>query len=224
MDMAHTYNTYIRAINSCYNNASIVDDDEIPEFLFFAQTLFNVLSQQLKTDQQYLEPLLHKPIMHPRIAVRKPISIHENLVFRSSFHAWAAYVHDPATRHAFLGHEFQTHMSTFAPILVEHLHDVVYTLNTLVNDETLLPEHLNRIWSKMEDAMAAKLDLYTDAALLVGCHDRHFTINGRRAEQRSPHLPKGTTIMVKKWHSRRHEAAWKFCSSDFSGKRRLLGV
>lgn len=222
MDMAHTYNTYIRAINSCYNNALVIDDDEVPDFIFFAQTLFNILSQHLKIDHQYLVPLLHKPILHPRVAARRSVSIHDNLTFRSSFHAWATYIHDPVTEQFFSGEELQAYMSTFAPLLVQHLHDAVYSLNTLVDQETLMPEHMTKIWSHMEQTRTASLDLYTDVALLIGCHDRHFTINGQRAEQRFPQLPIGTTTMVKKWHSRRHEGAWKFCSSDFSGKRRLL--
>lgn len=222
MDMAHTYNTYIRAINSCYNNALVIDDDEVPDFLFFTQTLFNILSQHLKIDQQYLVPLLHKPILYPRVAARRSVSIHDNLTFRSSFHAWATYIHDPVSEQFFSGEELQAYMSTFAPILVQHLHDAVYSLNTLVNQGTLMPEHMSKIWSRMEQTRTASLDLYTDVALLVGCHDRHFSINGQRAEQRFPQLPIGTTTMVKKWHSRRHEGAWKFCSSDFSGKRRLI--
>lgn len=222
VEMAHSYNTYIRAINSCYNNAMVIDDDEVSDYLFFAQTLFNILSLQLKTDQQYLEPLLHRPVLHPRVAARKTVSIHDNLTFRSSFHAWATCVHDPASLRYFSGAEVQAYMSTFAPILVQHLHDTVYSLNTLITQGTLIPDHMSKIWCRMEESRAAALDLYTDVALLVGCHDRHFTINGQRAEQRFPQLPLGTTTMVKKWHSRRHDGAWRFCSSDFSGKRRLI--
>lgn len=224
LDMAHTYNTYIRAINSCYNNATVIDDDEVSDYLFFAQTLFNILSLQLRIDQQHLVPLLHRPTLYPRVAARKTVSIHDNLTFQSSFQAWATYVHNPASQRCFSGEEVQAYMSTFAPILVQHLHDAVYSLNALISQGTLIPEHLSKICSTMEESRAATLDLYTDVALLIGCHDRHFTINGQRAEQRFPQLPLGTTTMVKKWHSRRHDGAWRFCSSDFSGKRRLITV
>lgn len=222
VDMAHSYNTYIRAINSCYNNATVIDDDEVSDYLFFSQTLFNILSLQLRVDQQHLVPLLHRPVLYPRVAARKTVSIHDNLTFRSSLHAWATYIHDPASHRYFSGEEVQAYMSTFAPILVQHLHDAVYSLNTLISQGILMAEHMSKIWCRMEETRAANLDLYTDVALLVGCHDRHFSINGQRAEQRFPQLPLGTTTMVKKWHSRRHDGAWRFCSSDFSGKRRLI--
>lgn len=222
MDMAHAFNIYIRAINSCYNHALTIDEASISDFMFFNQTLFNILSQHLKAEQRYLQPFLHKPLLHPQSATRKDVSIFEDYSFRASFHAWANSIHDPATEQMFSGEALQARISRFAPMLVQHLHDEVAHFNTLVIQGTLLPEHLSKVWSKFEDAMSASLDLYTDAALMVGCHDRHFTINGQRGEQKFPRLPMGTTTMVKKWHSRRYEGAWRFCSSDFSGKRRVV--
>lgn len=224
MDMAQAFNTIIRAINSCYNHALTVDDDEIHDYLFFSQTLFNILSQQLRADQQFLQPLLHKPVVHPRLAIRKAVNIYDDHTFQATLHAWANYIHDSASEQFFSGEDVQSYISTFAPVLVQHLHDEVAQLNSLVNDDILMPEHLTKIWSRFAETLSGALDLYTDAALLVGCYDRHFTINGQRTDQRFPRLPVGTTIMVKKWHSRRHEGAWRFCSSDFSGKRRVISV
>lgn len=224
VDMAQACNTIIRAINSCYNHAVNVDNDEIHDYLFFSQTLFNILSQQLKVDQQYLQPLLHKPVMHPRLATRKSTNIHDDRIFHASFHAWANYIHDSASEQFFSGEDVQSYISRFAPLLVQHYHDEVTQLNVLVNDDILMPGHLSKIWSRYEQTLSAALDLSTDAALLVGCHDRHFTINGRRIDQKFPRLPVGTAIMVRKWHSRKHEGAWRFCSSDFSGKRRVISL
>lgn len=222
LSMAHAYNTYIRAINSCFNHALSVGDDEISDFLFFNQTLFNILSQHLKFDKHYLQPLLHKPVVHPHAVIRKTTSIHENDIFQMSFHLWANYIHDPASQEFFSGEDIQARLNVFAPLLIQHLHDEVSQLNTLVNDNVLMPGHLNNIWTKFEDSLSACLDLYTDTTLLVGCHDRYFTINGQRAGHKFPRLPVGTTTLVKKWHSRKYDSAWRFCSSDFSGKRRVI--
>ena len=222
LDMAQAYNTIIRAVNSCYNHALTVEDDKIADYLFFSQTLFNVLSQQLKVDRRYLQSLLHRPVIHPRLAVRKTMSIHDDRIFEAAFYAWANYIHDSASEQFFSGEDVQSRMSTFAPILVQHLHDEVYRLNSLVNDNILMLEHLVKIWSNYEQALSGTLDLYTDAALLLGCHDRTFTINGQRAEQKFPRLPMGTNTMIRRWRSRRHEGAWRFCSSNFSGKRRVM--
>lgn len=109
-------------------------------------------------------------------------------------------------------------------MLVQHLHGEVSDLNALVSDGVLTPNHLARIWSKAADTMSAHLGLYTDAALLVGCHDRDFTVNGHRADQEYPRLSMGTTTMIKKWHSRKYSGAWRFCPSDFSGKRWLINA
>lgn len=224
LDMAHAYNTYIRAINSCFNHAMFVDASEISDFLFFNQTLFNVLSQHLQTEQQYLQPLLHRPASDRQPLFRRSLSIHEDNLFVASFQAWGNFIHDQSTQMVYSGDELQAHINSFAPRLVQHLHDGVAQLNELVFDGILMSEHLAKIWSKFEETLANGLDRYTDAALLVGCHDRNFTINGRRSEQHFPKLPTGATTMIKKWHSRRHDSAWRYCSSDFSGRRRFLSL
>ncbi|KAJ9658698.1 hypothetical protein H2198_003576 [Neophaeococcomyces mojaviensis] len=224
LQMAHAYNAYIRALNSCYNHASVISDEQVPDFLLFNQTLFNILSRHLETEQQYILPLLHKPVQHPRASLRKAVLINDDHTFLGAFHAWANYIHDPATSNNFSSDYIRLQISTFAPILVQHLHDEVSGLGALVSDGVLIQKHLTRIWSKVADTVSANLDLYTDAVLLVGCHDKDFTINGHRADQEYPRLPIGTTTMVKKWHSRKYSGAWRFCSSDFSGKRRLISA
>lgn len=221
--MAHAYNAYIRAINSCYNHATTIETEDISDFLFFNQTLFNILSQHLRFDKQYLQPLLHRPDYQPSIGFRPP-TIHEDSTFHVSFHAWAKYVHSPVSRKFFTADDLQNLISKFAPILVQHLHDEVTRLSSLVNDNTLLPSHLENIWSTFEDALSASFDLNTDVALLVGCDDKSFTVNGCRSEQKFPKLSRATTTLVKKWHSRKHEGAWRYCSSNFSGKRRMLSI
>lgn len=224
LDMAHAYNTYIRAINSCFNHAMFVDASEISNFLFFNQTLFNVLSQHLQTELQYLHPLLHRPMSEHQPSQRRSISIHDDNLFAASFQAWGNFIHDQSTQMIYSGDELQAHINSFAPRLVQHLHDGVSQLNDLVVDGILMAEHLSKIWSSFEDTLANSLDRYTDAALLVGCHDRQFTVNGKRSEQHFPKLPTGATTMIKKWHSRRHDSAWRYCSSDFSGRRRFLSL
>ena len=183
LEMAHAFNQYIRALNSCYNYSLTIDDDEVADFLFFNQTLFNVLSQHLKVNEQCLQPLLHKPKSSRYESKRSP-SIYDDERFHASLHAWANYVHDRATRQYFSGDELQALISSFAPVLVQNLHYEVAQLNSLVNKDILMPAHLSKIWSKFEETLSDKLDLYTDAALLVGCHDRHFTINGQRPSGR----------------------------------------
>lgn len=221
LEMAHAFNQYIRALNSCYNYSLTIDDDEVPDFLFFNQTLFNILSQHLKVDQQCLQPLLHRPVSS-RCNSKKSLSIYDDDRFHASLHAWANYIHDSATIQYFSGDELQAHICSFAPTLVQHLHYEVAQLNSLVNEEILMPAHLSKIWSKFEETLSDKFDLYTDAALLVGCRDRYFTVNGQRSEQRFPRLPLGSTMMIKKWYTRKYDGAWRYCSSDFRGRRRVI--
>lgn len=220
--MAHAYNTYIRALNSCYNYASTITEEQIADFLFFNQTLFNILSLHLKFEQQYILPLLHTPLPESRGAVRKTMLINENQPFTNAFRSWASYIHAPLTCENFSSDVIKSQIKIFAPILVQHLHDEVSNLNALVSNGVLISKHLDRIWSKVTDSMTDSLDLYTDVALLVGCQDKEFTINGHHNEQEYPKLSMGTATMVKKWHSRKYSGAWKFCSSDFGGRRRLI--
>lgn len=222
LDMAHAYNTYIRAINSCHNHANTIGTDEVAGFLFFNQTLYNILSQHLKSDQEYLQRLVRNPLVLSQI-FGNSISIHDDRTFQTSFHAWGQYIHDPHVHRKFSHSALQAHISAFGSRLVQHLHDEVFQLSALVDEEVLLPEHLSHIWTKFEKTLSAKLDMWTDKALLVGCQDRHFSVNGQRREQNFPRLPLGTATMVRLWHSRRHSGAWmRYCSSDFSGKRRVV--
>lgn len=219
LSMAQAYNTYIRAINSCYNNAATVERDELSDFLFFNQILFNILSQHLRFDKQHLQSLIRQPI-----AGCASMNIHEDSTFHVAFNAWAKYIHSPSSQKFYTSDDLQSCIIKFAPILVQHLHDEVFRLSFLVNDNVLIPDHLEKIWSTFEDALSASLDIHTDMALLIGCHDKAFTINGCRSEQKFPKLSRPTTTLVKRWHSRKHNGAWQFCSSDFNGKRRMLSI
>jgi len=219
--MAHAYNTYIRALNSCYNHAAIVSPKQVSDFLLFNQTLFNILSLHLKLEQQHILPLLLSPIQHPQPPVQSPISITTNQIFNTAFHSWATYIHHPTTTSSFSAQYIQTQISVFAPLIVQHLHNQITNLNDLVLPKNLL----SRTWTQFTTAISANLDLHTDAALLIGCHDKEFTINGSlRAEQEFPRLSAVMGVVVRKWYSRRYGGAWRFCSSDFCGRRRLINT
>lgn len=221
LDIAHCFNAYIRAINSCYNHALGVTDGDLTDFLFFNQTLYNILSQHFELDRQHLRPLLHRPTASPYLAAQDA-ELYNDATFQSAFTIFGQYIHDKDAPAVLERQHYQALISTFAPRLVQHLHNQVEQLNALVSDNILMPEHLCKIWCNFAESLSSKLDLHTDAALLLGCQDRDFRINGKRAEYNFPRLPMGTATMVKKWHSRRHEGAWIFCSSNFSGRRRVI--
>lgn len=223
IDIAHSFNVYIRAINSCYNHAVAVEEEQLSDFLFFNQTLYNILSQHFELGRQHLRPLLHRPASSPYLAAKATI-LYDDATFQSAFDSWARYIHDKATTSTFSGVQYRSFLSAFAPQLVQHLHNEVEQLNALVINKIFMPEHLCKIWSHFVESLSSKLDLHTDAALLLGCHDKDFKINDKRSEHNFPRLSMGTTTMIKKWHSRRHHGAWTYCSSDFSGKRRLIDM
>lgn len=103
VQMAHANNTYFRALNSCYNHASVVSDEQVPDFLLFNQTLFNILSHHLAIEQQHISPLLHKPVPYPQSSVGKVVRIDHDHTFRDALHAWANYIHDRTAPDNFCG-------------------------------------------------------------------------------------------------------------------------
>lgn len=220
--MAHAHNTLIRAVNSCYNHAELINYDQIPDYLLFSQTLFNTISQLLRAEQDCIEPSLLDPYSEIPICYRKQVPISQDPAFFGRFHAWANYVHDPVTRKDFSPDYMCALIISFAPRLTQHLHETVSSLARLTREGTLQSAPLTQRWAKINQITANNLDPETDVVLLLGCQDKDFKVNGKVAAEEFPALCVTTSAKIKKWYSRQHRTAWRFCPSDFSGKRRTL--
>lgn len=220
--MAHAHNTLIRAVNSCYNHAKTVTEEQISDYLLFSQTLFNTISQFLKIHQDVVEPILQRTTFQSHTRPRRSLMIFQNSEFVTPFHAWAHHIHNHDDNDLFFGDYVISLLNRFAPLLVQHLHDTVSVLGGLVTMKTLSTTQLHKIWSVINQSMVDNLDVETDMILLFGSQDRRFKINGKTQTEDFPAVAATTALKVRRWHSRQNKRVWTFCSSDFSGRRRLL--
>ena len=213
--MAQIHNTVIRALNASWNQSTSVipDTQEAADFLLFNQLLFTMLDRHHQVEDDFLFPALEK-------LLGRPGSMDDNSRGHESFAeglvVFQKYVF--VTKSAeYNGITFRHIIESFAPALIQHLHDEI---PTLVNLHVLDQKDLMKVWKQASYLATKDASLYTDAPFTLGCQDKSFTIDGQRGD--FPSIPWIAEAFVRNWHSKKHAGAWNFCPSDLSGRRRLL--
>jgi len=213
--MAQIHNTIIRALNSSWNHAVSVQPStqEATDFLLFNQQLFTTLDHHHKVEDDYMFPAIEKMLNRPG-AMEENGKGHE--AFAEGLTIFQKYVF--VTKAAeYNGVTFRHIIESFAPNLIQHLHDEIPTLVGLhVLDSTALM----KVWKEAERIALKDHDLYSDAPWTLGCQDKLFTIDGQKCG--FPDVPWILEAVIRNWHAKKHAGAWKFCPSDLSGKRRQL--
>jgi len=215
--MAQMHNTIIRALNASWNHSVRVQPDtqEASEFLLFNQQLCKMMDRHHRFEHDHLFPAIQKLLKCPDEMEEISIahgSFAERLVV---FHKYVSI-----TKAAeYNGVTFRHIIESFAPDLIQQLHDEIPTLMNLhVSDS----KALMRLWKRFDHLAIKNNSLYTDTPWLLGCQDKSFAIDGDNCD--FPHLSWATEAVVRTWHSKRHAGAWRFCPSDLYGQRRLLTV
>jgi len=211
--MAQIHNTMIRALNASWNHAASVQPStqEAVDFLLFNQQLFTTLDHHHKLENEYLFPKIEEMLNRPgameehtkgRAAFGQGLTVFQKYVFMTK----ASEYHGATVRHI---------IESFAPSLIQHLHDEI---TALVGLHMLDSTRLLRAWKEAGLATnAAAFSRWT-----LGCQDRSFTIDGEKGAL--PNVPWIIETLVRKWHAKKYAGAWKFCPSDLSGTRRQLIV
>jgi hypothetical protein len=215
--MAQIHNTIIRALNASWNHSVSVkpDTSEAANFLLFNQQLFKTLDHHHHVEDDYLFPAIEKLLGRPN-AMESNIKGHESFAEGLAVFEKYAFVTKSAE---FNGVTFRHIIESFAPELIQHLHDEIPTLAAL---HTVDSKELMKLWKQAEHIATKDNSLYTDAPWTLGCQDKSFTIDGNRCE--FPNIPWVAEALVRNWHAKKYAGAWDFCPSDLSGKRRLLIV
>lgn len=215
--MAQIHNTIIRALNASWNHAPLVQPDtqEASDFLLFNQQLFNTLDHHHHVEDDYMFPAIEK-------LLDRPCAMEENTKGHDSFAEGLAifqkYVFVTKSSE-YNGVTLRHIIESFAPALIQHLHDEI---PTLVNLHVLDSKELMKVWKHAEHIATKDNSLYMDAPWTLGCQDSAFLIDGKKCE--FPNIPWMAGAMIRTWHAKRHAGAWSFCPSNLCGKRRLLGA
>jgi len=215
--MAQIHNTIIRALNASWNHALSVQNNAsaVADFLHFNQVLFKILNHHHQVEDDYMfgaiEALLNKPG-----AMEENTKGHESFAQGLAVFEKYIVVTKPSE---FNGVTFRHIIESFAPDLIQHLHDEIPTLLGLYVVDS---RELMKIWKKAEQIATKDADLYTDAPWLLACQDKAFVIDGEKCT--FPGMPWLVEAMIRNWQGKRHAGAWSFCPSDLFGRRRLMPV
>lgn len=213
--MAQIHNTIIRALNASWNHATLVrpETQEATDFLLFNQVIFKTLDLHHHVEDDYMFPAIEKLLGQPG-AMEENNRGHQS--FAEGLAIFQKYVF--ITKSAeYNGATFRHIIESFAPTLIQHLHNEIPTLASLHQVDS---KELMKIWKKAESLATKDNSLYTDAPWTLGCQDRSFRIDGKRGT--FPGIPCVVSTVIRNWYAKKHTGAWNFCPSDLLGRRRLL--
>lgn len=213
--MAQIHNIIIRALNASWNYAAFVraGTQQAADFLRYNQQLFTMLDHHQRFENDLLFPEIDSMLCRP-CAAENNNKKHDSFAERLAIFAKYVFGTKPAE---FNGVTFQHIIESFAPDLVQHLHDKIPTLMGL---HVLDSAALLKVWKKASRRAAKQTGLYSSGPLTLGCQDKSFTIDGVKPD--FPEMPWVLETVVRNWHSRRYAGAWDFCPSDLSGRRRQM--
>jgi hypothetical protein len=214
--MAQIHNTLIRALNASWNHAtSIHDAESAADFLFFNQMLFKTLDHHHHVEDDYMFGAIEALLGRPG-AMEENTKGHESFADGLAVFEKYIFVTKPSE---FNGTTFRHIIESFAPNLIQHLHDEIPTLLSL---HVVDSKELMKIWKKAEHIATKDAQLATDAPWLLGCQDKSFIIDGQKCT--FPDMPWMIEAVIRNWNAKKHAGAWRFCPSDLSGKRKLMPV
>lgn len=215
--MAQIHNTIIRGLNASWNHAVSVkaSTQEVTDFLLYNQQLYTTLDHHHHVEDDFLFPELEKMLNRPG-AMEENTKGHES--FAEGLAIFQKYVFN-TTASEYNGVTFRHIIDSFAPSLIQHLHDEIPTLLAL---HVLDSNALVKLWKKAGQIATKDATLTTDAPWTMGCQDKTFTIDGEKSD--FPGIPWFIEALVRKWHGKKHAGAWKFCPSDLYGMRREMIV
>ncbi|KIV98117.1 hypothetical protein PV10_01798 [Exophiala mesophila] len=211
--MADIHNTIIRALNSSWNHAASVEPAQVEAFLHFNRIIFTTLDHHHKVEDDYMFPAYEKLLNRPG-AMESNVKGHESFAEGLSiFHRYITMTKPDE----FNGTTFRHIIESFAPELIQHLHDEIPTLASL---HVLKSEDLMKIWKEAEHIATKDGSLYTDLPWTLTCQDKSFVIDGETSS--FPDVPWLIEAVVRNWHAKRYADVWKFSPSDLHGQRRLM--
>jgi Catalase len=229
--MSLIYNTIIRSLNASHHHCSafLSEDPKSPEsmafiehdpdlgqiadFLEYNRLIFKIIDRHHRVEEEHMfqkiEDLL-ADVGGPRGSMEGNVAQHQ--AFEAGLSVFEAYVFKTQPR------EFQPHtllhiIESFAPILIDHLHDKIATLLTL---HVLKSEDLMKIWKKAEFEATKDDDMYTSLPFILGCQDPTFELDGEvRLFPRIPKAVRPALLMANKWWFSRWKAGvWRFLPSN----------
>jgi hypothetical protein len=225
--MSLILNTIIRSLNASHHHCSAFlsedaksresmafnkhdpDLGQIADFLEYNRLIFKFINQHHRVEEKHMFQQINHLLADvggPRGSMEGNVAQYQ--AFKAGISVFEAYVSKTQP------HEFQPRtllhiIESFAPFLINHLHDKIATLLAL---HVLKSEDLMKIWKKAEFEATKDDDMYTSLPFILGCQDPSFELDGE--VRPFPPIAKAVRpalLMANKWwFSRRKAGVWRF--------------
>ncbi|OJD19833.1 hypothetical protein AJ78_00192 [Emergomyces pasteurianus Ep9510] len=213
--MAHLHNVIIRGFNASYNQCLAVKPDtaDTTDFLLYNRALYNNIQSHHDVEEEISFPELVKMTGVKDIMDQ---NIQEHKDFDDSLEKFREYIFETDAK-AYDGKKLQGIMDDLAPPLHKHLVGEIPTLLDLAIYDS---KKLEAWWALSGKKSQKDIDIFRDAALMLGCMDSTFRLDGE--PRIFPPIPIPVKYLSKYVLEWRYSGAWRFNPCDTFGKPRPL--
>lgn len=212
VDMCHTHNIFIRAVNSIYLQAPFIKvPSDVEDMLFYTKTLTFTIEAHHDGEEKFLFPGLVTCSGDPTIMI---VNQAQHAAFHDALARLTEYCETVATAD-FSAVEFKRLIESFANDLFAHLRDEIPTILAL---KTFSESQLKPLWTRAEQHITDVCTFDVSFPLAFGCMDCGF----EGGMHHFPPVPAFVKYVVHYWFARKHRGAWRFNPCDMWGRPRAL--
>ncbi|KAI1589797.1 Hemerythrin domain containing protein [Pyrenophora tritici-repentis] len=215
-EMANAHNVLIRGLNAFYNQAPFVGiPSDVSDLMLYIAAWADSVHHHHHLEETLFFPDVEAAAKEASLTFDAQVNVEQHHDFEPKMADMVEWVKSVSDGKATYGSEQLKRMvDSFAPILVQHLHDDIGTLMVL---EKCDGEKLRKAMNKVGETSAKTIDPYLVAPLILGCGDRGYPGN-----RDFPPVPFFLPWLNACWFERRHRGSWRFNPSDHWGYPRPL--
>ncbi|KAF2832497.1 hypothetical protein CC86DRAFT_462780, partial [Ophiobolus disseminans] len=217
VEMANVHNALLRGLNSIYLQAPhVTAPADIMDLMLYAKAWADVVFHHHSGEEKLLFPVLTEIAKE---AGMEGDVMESNIVQHHAFEEglnetmrWCEDVR--AGNKDFDAKVLVELIDSFAPILVQHLHNEI---DTLVKLDACDGKKIKKAMAETAQAAIKTADVYIVLPQIMGCIDRGYPGSGD-----FPPVPFFLPYLNAWWFSRRYKGCWRFNPCDHWGRPRPL--
>lgn len=213
-EMAHAHNTFIRALNSIYNQApNVTNPTDIKDFLFYCNCWYKTVEHHHNYEETLFFPEVERIAKKPGLMQQ---NVEQHHAFHPGFHRFRDFS-EQTVPEKYDATVLRGIMDDFSMILSKHLAEEIDTLLSLNDCDE---KELKKAWKTLEAKVLASADKYTLFPLFFGCVDDTYENSFHKGA--FPPTPWFVPYLIKYWYGRRYSGSWRFSPCDGFGRPRPL--